>query len=227
VRGAQEGLERRLDETERQLQGSLVVRERLGQDLHDHIIQSIYAVGLKVDDCTRQLRSDPEKARTRLESVAADINTVIRDLRNVILGIEMNVIQPQEFKTALKSLALTLSQDQPSRIRIDVEQGVVDQLTPDQATELIHLAREAVSNSLRHANAQTTTLRLQRHDSRLRFTVEDDGAGFDPEKVRPTGFGLRNMARRAENLGAEFEVRSEAGKGTIIRLDIPRQKQHF
>ena len=201
-------------------------RERLGRDLHDHIIQSIYAVGLNLED-SRQTLSDPGKTESRIKTALAEINEVIRELRNVILGLETSAIQPQEFRTALKSLALTLGHANSTRIRLNIDQDALDTLSPAQATELVHIAREAMSNSIRHGQAETTTLSLQRHQDWVRFAVEDDGRGFDAEKTDTKGFGLRNMAKRAEALGAKFTITAQEGLGTRIVLDIPKQKQHF
>lgn len=217
----------RLRETEEELHQVNQARERLGRDLHDHIIQSIYAVGLNLDDCVRQVRENPERVQNRLSSALEDVNGVIRELRNVILGLETHAIKPAEFRTALKSLALALGNENSNRIRLDINQAAMESLSPSQATELIHIAREALSNSLRHGQAATTTFTLQNGDRQTRFTIEDDGRGFDPAGQKNQGFGLRNMAKRAENLGATFSLASSPGRGTRIVLDIPRQKQHF
>jgi signal transduction histidine kinase len=147
-------------------------RERLGRDLHDHIIQSIYAVGLKLED-SRQTLSDPARTENRIKTALAEINDVIRELRNVILGLETSTIQPQEFRTALKSLSLTLGHANSTRIRLDIDQDALDTLSPVQATELVHIAREAMSNSIRHGQAETTTLSLNRHQDWLRFAVSE------------------------------------------------------
>lgn len=216
----------RLDLAEKELTQLKDARERLGRDLHDHIIQSIYAVGLNIEDC-RQMLTDPAVAESRLRTTLTDINAVIRELRNVILGLETNAIQPQEFRTALKSLALTLGAEKSNRIRLDLDHPAVDLLTAVQATEIIHLAREALSNSVRHGRAETTTLSLHNLEQSIRFTVDDDGCGFDPATTESTGYGLRNMAKRAEDIGAKFTVHSQKGAGTRIVLDIPKQKQHF
>ena len=201
-------------------------RERLGRNLHDHIIQSIYAMGLNIEEC-RQLLNEPGKAEPRLRSALGEVNGVIRELRNVIQGLETNVIQPGEFRTALKSLALMLGDEKSSRVRLDLDQAAVDSLTPPQATELVHIAREAVSNSVRHGKAVTTAFGLHIVSDKLHFSVEDDGCGFNVETAEAKGYGLRNMAKRAEGLGAKFTIHSQEGTGTRIVLDIPNQKQHL
>ena len=216
----------KLQETEKELFQLKDARERLGRDLHDRIIQSIYAVGLSLEDCRHSL-PDSARVKVRLKAALTEVNDVIRDLRNVISGLETNLIHPREFRTALKSLALTLGHERSNRIRLDLDQGALDALSPSQATELMHIAREAMSNSVRHGHSQTTTLSLQPHLDSLRFMVEDDGEGFDVEDTNPKGYGLRNMAKRAEDLGAEFTIYAKKDTGTRIVLDIPKQKQHF
>jgi signal transduction histidine kinase len=217
----------RLTEAERELQRLNEGRESLGRDLHDRIIQSIYAIGLNIDDCAQSARREPEKVESRLKTALADVNTVIAELRNVILGLETNAIQPRELRTALKSLALALGRDDANRIRARIDEEALNVLTPAQATELVHIAREALSNSIRHGGAQTTTFGLELREGKITFSIEDDGVGFNVKTSERKGFGLRNMAKRSEQLGALFSIDSEEGRGTRVVLDIPLQKQHF
>ena len=99
-------------------------------------------------------------------------------------------------------------------------------LSSQQATQLLHIAREAVSNSVRHAQAERTVLSLQPHAGHIRFEVRDNGIGFDAGAVRAEGRGLRNMAARAGEMGAAFSVVSQASEGTRIVLDIPTKNSH-
>jgi signal transduction histidine kinase len=216
----------RLQEAEKEVALLKDARDRLGRDLHDHIIQSIYAIGLSLEDCRHAL-ADPQRLDSRLKSVLSEINDVNRELRNVLAGLESNTIQPKEFRTALKSLALTLEHQDSNRIRIELDQSAVDALTTSQATELIHIAREAMSNSVRHGHAHTTSVILQNQQDQLRFVIEDDGSGFTPGESETKGYGLRNMAKRAEDLGAKFTIHAQKGLGTRIVLDIPKQNQHL
>jgi signal transduction histidine kinase len=127
----------------------------------------------------------------------------------------------------LKSLALTMGQEHSSRVRVELEPEAIEALTPGLATEMLYISREAMSNAVRHGSAATTTISLRLVEHGARFIIEDNGKGFDVESSERTGFGLRNMAKRAENLSAKFNISSEPGKGTRIVLDIPIQKQHF
>jgi signal transduction histidine kinase len=218
----------RLADAEREMHRLSEDRERLGRDLHDRIIQSIYGIGLNLDHCAQTAPTEPNKIQTRLRAALKDVNGVISELRNVIVGLETNAIQPREFRTALKSLSLALGHEESKgRIRLVMDDEAVAALTPRQATELVHIAREAMSNSIRHGGALTNTFRLELRDETILFAVEDDGHGFNPNGPPGTGFGLRNMSKRAESLGAKFSILSEEGQGTRVTLDIPRQKTHF
>ena len=223
---ARKHAEAALKESERQLRKSIEEREQIGRDLHDGIIQSIYAVGLNLDDCRRLMKKEPAEVETRLQKVLADLNAVIRDVRSFILGLESDLLKGQEFKTALKSLVLTLGEPHCSRFILQIDSSSSGSLIPKQATNLLHVAREAISNSVRHANAPKTILSLQMHNEHIRFEVQDDGKGFNSDSTEPHGYGLRNMAARAQELGAGFSVISEIGKGTRIVLDIPLKSGH-
>jgi signal transduction histidine kinase len=210
--------------SERQLRASLEERERLGRDLHDGIIQTIYAAGLNIDDCARIVKNDPSSVERRLRKAVADLNRVIRDVRDFIMGLERHQLKGDEFKAALKSLALSLDESQPTRIELDIDERASTALNTRQATQLLHIAREALSNAVRHARAQKVTFQLRKKDdSSVIFEVCDDGQGFNPEAREGNGYGLRNMAARAGEINAAFKLLSQNGEGTRIVLDIPCQ----
>ncbi|MBM3841453.1 MAG: sensor histidine kinase [Verrucomicrobia bacterium] len=211
---------------ERELRKALEERERIARDLHDCIIQSIYAVGLNLENCKRLVTEKPAQVEGQLAKVRADLNSVIRDVRNFILGLESEALKGQEFKTALKSIVLTLGEPHALRFGLQIDPLAAEELTSHQATQLLHIAREAVSNSVRHARAERTVLSLQPGEGQIRFEVRDNGMGFDPAAVGPDQRGLRNMATRARELGAAFSVVSQAGQGTRIVLDIPVKNPH-
>lgn len=223
---ARKQAEAALRESEQQLRKSIAEREQIGRDLHDGIIQSIYAMGLNLDDCRRLVKKEPAEVEPRLQKVLADLNAVIREVRSFILGLESDLLKGQEFKAALKSLVLTLGEPHSSRFILQIDSSSSGSLSPKQATSLLHVAREAISNSVRHANAQRTILSLQKHNDLIRFEVQDDGEGFNSDSTEHHGYGLRNMAARAQELGAGFSVISKIGEGTRIVLDLPLKSGH-
>ncbi|MDB6037915.1 MAG: degS [Verrucomicrobiales bacterium] len=209
---------------EQQLNESIQERERIARDLHDGLIQSIYAIGLNIEDCTCGVPDTAPEVRTYLGKIKGDLNRVIEDVRNFILGIESSTVTGSEFKTALKSMVLTMTESQRGKARIDVDRRAAEELSPDQATQLLHVAREAMTNSLRHADAGLVVLSLLRHGSHIRFEVRDNGKGFNANLPASGGLGLRNMAARAAEMGASYSLVSEPGVGTRIVLDFQPKK---
>jgi PAS domain S-box-containing protein len=215
-----------LRQREQQLQKSLEERERLGQDLHDGIIQSIYTVGLNLEDCLRVLDEEPQRAKERLASGLADLNTVIRDVRNFIVGLEPEILKGRELKTALKSLVLTLNEGGSARFILKIDPLAADALDSQAATQLLHIAREAMSNSLKHSQAGTAMISLQENSGSIRLEISDDGIGFDSKATKSSGRGLQNVFARAQTLQAELKIISQPGAGTRVVLDIPRKEAH-
>lgn len=209
-----------LRESERHLRELLEARERLGRDLHDGIIQSIYAIGLKLEACAHTLTTDPSASRRLLNEVRQDMNSAIRQVRECIRGSDAGEMSPAELRGALRSLALSLGEPHSSRIRIEMDADLEKLLRPREATQLLRIAGEAMTNCVRHASASSMQVSLSREQERIRLMIEDDGRGFDPLAEGRNGFGLRNMAARAREIGARFDLFSRRGEGTRIVLDL-------
>ncbi|MBL9129400.1 MAG: PAS domain S-box protein, partial [Verrucomicrobiales bacterium] len=188
--------EEALRSSERQLRSSLEERDRIGRDLHDGIIQSIYAAGLALDDCSRILRPEPETAERRIRAVTSELNRVIREVRSFIGRLEQDPLSGAEFKTAVQALAAGGS---PSvRIDASIDDDAARRLKPHQANHLLQIAREALANSLRHGQATRVAFSLAPGRAGIQFEIRDDGRGFDTGVPSPKGRGLRNIAARAD-----------------------------
>lgn len=215
-----------LRHSEEQLRQVLDERERMAQDLHDSTIQSLFAIGLDLERSQRLVPARPHEVVTQLGAAIAGLNMVIRDLRGYILGLEAPISNGREFESALTSLVNSMNSSHQLRFRLQVDPQAADRLTPEQSEHLLPIAREAMSNSLRHAAARTGTLSLQLQDGRVRLTVEDDGVGFHPPTVQQHGHGLKNMEARARKLGGLFKVTSEPGQGTCVVCELPQESLH-
>ena len=215
--------EEALRDSERRLRHALEDRERLSQDLHDHVIQSIYAVGLTLETCQYLVNTDPAGAAHRLQTGIADLNAVMTQLRNYIEWGSLTIIKSGQLPKALDELVRMIPSSRSLAIQLRLDPPIVGQLTDDDATHVLHIVREALSNSLRHARATTGLVSLRRTETGLRLEVHDDGVGFDIKSPDGHGWGLRNMAARAKKLNAELKILSERGGGTRIILDIPKE----
>ena len=198
-------------------------RERIAADLHDGIIQSIYAAGLGLEECVRLADEAPVAMQRRLEELIDALNVVIRDVRNYVVGLAPERLQDRDLCQALADLARGLSLNGLLELELELEPGVEGRLTPAQTAELYHICREALTNIVKHARASRVVLSVARDGDALRVTVEDDGVGFEVPARRQAGRGLRNMTDRARRLGGDLAVESLPGRGTRITVAIPAE----
>jgi PAS domain S-box-containing protein len=218
--------EEALRESEHRLRRALEDRIRLGRDLHDGIIQSIYAVGLSLGECRRLMDTEPKRAQDRLERSITDLNTVIRDVRNFIVGLEPEALKGREFGAALESIVAGLGAAASTRFCFEVDPKAADRLDSAQSAHLLQIAREAISNAIRHGDASQMAIALRFQPQGVQLELQDDGRGFDRNAPNGAGLGLRNIEGRARELEARSEVRSEPGQGTRITVEIPVERLH-
>jgi signal transduction histidine kinase len=195
-------------------------RERIGQDLHDGIIQSLYAVSLSLEDMEELIETDPGDATLRVERAIDAIHGAIRDIRSFILGLRPEALEEADLATSLA--ALTEEFRHSTLVDAEVEAGLAISPGPDVTLQLVQLAREALSNVARHATASLVTVRLTDDDDVLRLSIADNGRGFDlSEGRRPGHHGLNNMRARAESLGGRLTLDSDPGTGTRVIFELP------
>ena len=202
-------------------------RDRIAKELHDGIIQTIYAVGLNLDYCRLAVREAPDDVEARLGDAAAGLNRAIGDIRDYILGLTHRVGSELSLRDAAEGLAReygrAVSPGQPPlAIRIDVDEDASTALPSDRRAEVVQVLREALSNASRHARATEIVVTAGLERGRLVLTVADDGVGFDPSTARDNGHqGLRNMANRVRQLDGRLDVQSRPGQGTRVELAVP------
>jgi PAS domain S-box-containing protein len=218
-------MEEMLLQREQDLSTALQERERISQDLHDGILQSLYAVGLGLVACKPLLRQQPEHTAetliTTLDQAIGQLNQVMGEVRNFITGLESHLIQGGDFPTALRSMVHSMCAVNSARCRVRIDDAAGRHISTEQAVHIMNIAREGLSNSLRHSHATRITLSLRQHIGSVCLAITDNGIGFSPSSVRGVGRGLANMAERAQKIGGSFTVRSEPHKGTRILLDLP------
>lgn len=196
-------------------------RSRIGMDLHDGVIQSIYAVGLTLESARLTLPAGSEESETLLDTAVAGLNEAIRDIRNFILDL-----RPRRFPGDVHMGLQQLVREFQANTMVPVSLSIPERLSelPLPLARAIYLTtQEALANVARHARAQGTSVSLSCTDTEVMLNVRDDGRGFDmqAETVR-IGHGLANMQARAEGLGGSFRMRSTPEQGTSIILQLPR-----
>ncbi|MEY4939428.1 MAG: hypothetical protein RIQ93_1163 [Verrucomicrobiota bacterium] len=206
---------------QRLLSQSLDEKMRLGRDLHDGIIQSLYAVGLTLESVRELMRSDPGEADRRLEQIRASLNNAIRDVRAYITGLAPANLHRAGFAQAVNGICHEMGAGRDAHFDVRIEEEAAALLTPDQSLEALQIAREAMSNALRHGGASRITVRVHKSDKEVCLLVQDNGAGFDAAARRDGGHGLANMQARAERLSAALRISSQPGEGTRIVATLP------
>lgn len=196
-------------------------RDRISQDLHDSIIQSLYALGLSLEDLPDMFADDRAEAIVRVERAIDSIHATIRDIRNLILGLRPSLLQDLELDEGLH----TLANEFRLNTMIDLELLLPDDLpavSAEQTDQLLHITREALSNVARHSGASRAALTLTVEGGTLSLVIGDNGRGFHMAETRRDGHhGLANLQSRAEVLGGSLEVKSEPGAGTQVAARIP------
>jgi two-component system, NarL family, sensor histidine kinase DevS len=210
------------DETERrgqQLQRLQMFeeRERIAKELHDGVIQSLFAVGMNLQGVATS-SADPETAR-RLEAAVEDVDVAIRDLRNYIFGLRPGILADRQLDQALKELTSEFGARSGVVTVVEVDGDAASELA-SRAGDVAQLAREALSNVSRHAEATTCRVSLRPGAEGIVLEIDDDGRGFDVGTTTP-GMGLRNLRERAELIGGKLEIQSTPGDGTTVRASFP------
>jgi signal transduction histidine kinase len=207
-------LERARAQEERELLVVLEDRERIARDLHDVVIQRLFATGMQLQGVApHALRPDAAK---RINAAVDDLDATIRDIRRAIFELRTPVGTSlrSELHEAVEASAATLG-FKPS---LDVS-GPVDSAVPDDVVpELLAVLREALSNAARHARAGAVRVSVRAADGEVMIQVEDDGIGTDPAAARG---GLVNMGERARDLGGSFAVGPASGRGTLVTWRVP------
>jgi signal transduction histidine kinase len=208
-----------LERSEAALQANLEERSRLGRDLHDGVIQSLYAAGMGLSGVRALLQPEQTEAALRLEQSRAALNETIHDVRNFLIGLEPEALKLHTFGEAVASLLDMMHGIRPFRSRVEIDEDLAGRLTLAHRVHALQITREAVSNALRHGAATTISVTLRRLEGRIEFEVTDDGRGFDATASSP-GKGLANFSERARELGASLSVESQPGRGTRVRLNF-------
>jgi signal transduction histidine kinase len=196
-------------------------RERIAKELHDGVIQALFAVGLGLQG-SATLARDPDLQR-RIGGAVEELDRVIGDLRNYIFGLRPGILADRQLDQALHRLAEELEQKAGVVTVVEVDPQATTALA-DVAAEVVQLAREALSNVGRHAAATTCRVSLYRDGATVVLEVDDDGRGFDPEAVAGTGQGLPNLRDRASALGGRAGISSVHGQGTTVRVTVPANR---
>ena len=189
-------------------------RRRLERNIHDGAQQDLVALGIKLNLAEVTVAGDPAQAGPVFGELKADTAGALENLRDLARGIYPPLLADLGLAAALSAQA------SKSAVPVMVEAGGVGRFGQDIEAAVYFCCLEALQNTAKYASASLARICLQAQDGTLRFTVSDDGTGYDARHT-PMGSGLRNMADRLAALGGRLEVRSAPGQGTTITGHLP------
>ena len=205
---------------EQRLSSLLEDRSRIGQDLHDCILQSLYAIESTVQ--TRRLVS-PGCAANSIQppqDLTGQINRLIGDIRQMIQGLNGEVVNDSRLTDDLYALKSIYDEIGHVRITLNLHPAAVEVLTRDEEREILTIVREALSNCIRHAHATRATISIRRSGAKIRIHISDDGSGFTVDDTRNRGYGLTTIESRARKIGGILRLHSELGRGTQLTVEF-------
>jgi signal transduction histidine kinase len=215
-------MERRIAEME---QAHLLAadRERIGRDLHDGIVQKIYAAGLGLEQAHHLVFEDPSRSQRQIQTVMSALNRTIQDIRHYIFDLR-TAEQTRELERVLEDLVYDLQLDTLLEINLEVKGQRCCWLESDQIAHITQIAREALSNVVQHADATHVDVSLAYLGHATCLTVSDNGQGVNVESLSDNGYqgqGIANMQTRARLLGGGLELESQPGQGFRLVLTVP------
>lgn len=195
-------------------------RDRIAMDLHDGIIQAVYAVTLHLEDVSERLSEPSQEVKSDLVRAMDDLDRVIKDIRGYIFDLRPRVSEVADLPDALKQLVDNVRVNTLINVDLRISEPFVVHGSQAEALALFHIAQEALNNVMKHSHAASVRVALLSGSGSVTLEIEDNGAGFDTTVSMGDKQGFRNMMDRARSVGAEFHCTSSPGNGTLIRVEV-------
>jgi ligand-binding sensor domain-containing protein/two-component sensor histidine kinase len=215
--------QRRLMRVEREFQAVLGERTRIAREIHDTLAQGFVAVSVHLELVAQLMRNSAEAAREQLARAQSLVRSSLEDARTSIWELRSQGTEREDLAVRILKMAEETASRAGSRARVQMQvAGTNHPLDEDVERELMRIAREAVTNAVRHGDAENIVLRLEFEGSMFGMEIRDDGEGFagTPPDGSSGHFGLTGMRERAEAIGATLAVESSVGEGTAVRLGL-------
>jgi signal transduction histidine kinase len=215
-------------ETARVLEGAertrvlMADRERIGRELHDGTIQSIYAAGLMIESAAYLIDDSPDEAKEKLAEVMTSLNNTIQDIRRYIFDLRAEPeTETAHLAESLSKMLRDLHVNTLLSVDLIVDGEDPHVLTAERRQHVLRIVREALSNVSRHAQAKRVVVRLRWGTDSLHLRITDDGIGITRLPDDGRGHGLRNMRERTMLLGGKLTISGQPGRGVTIDLEVP------
>ena len=190
-------------------------RKALSRELHDEVGQAFSAVLMEAENLL-DLAPAPE-VRAHLDSIRGVAVKGMNEIRDMALLLRPSMLDDFGLLPALEWQAREIGKR--TGLRVQVTSEMTDELPEEHKTCVYRLVQEALNNCAQHAQASSVQVSVRHEPGEILVTVQDDGSGFDPERVR--GLGILGMEERSRHLGGTFHIESRPGRGTLLRANLP------
>lgn len=198
-------------------------RDRIAREMHDGVVQSLFSISLGLEVCKKQVMRDPVVVSERLDELQEHLNRSMTELRRFIYDLRPMKLAELGLSGALEFWVREVTLGRPVKGRVVMEANM-PHLSPSEEACLYRVAKEAVSNVVKHAHAHAFEVRISYRAGHVRLEVRDDGEGFDPNAVLEggvDGMGLLSIRERMRREGGTLFVDSMPGRGTLLCVDLP------
>jgi signal transduction histidine kinase len=201
-------------------------RHKLARDLHDGPTQSIGAIAMRVNFARRLVQRDPNQAAEELFKIEELARRTTKEIRQMLFTLRPLVLESEGLVAALRQLSEKMDENHNQNVVIETKDDVADDLEMGKQGVIFFIVEEAVNNARKHAEAKHIWVRVGRKKDVLYLEIEDDGKGFDVERVQSNyeqrgSLGMVNLHERTELVNGIIKIESHPGRGTKIRVTIP------
>lgn len=214
-------------EKERMIEIQEQEHRKLARDLHDGPTQTMAVIAMRLGVARRLLERDPKATADELAKIEDLARRTTKEIRHMLFTLRPLELESQGLIGALKAMAEKTHETYDQNVIVEAEENVITRLEMSKQTIIFYIAEEAINNACKYAQANHIWVRMKNYDEDLvLLEVQDDGVGFDKDHVeasydRRGSLGLKNMSERTEMVNGIFNLDSEIGKGTTIRVLIP------
>jgi ligand-binding sensor domain-containing protein/two-component sensor histidine kinase len=210
----------RVKHIEAQFSAVLAERNRIAREIHDTLAQGFAGISLQLEAVDETLSESPSVARNHLNKARSLVRKSLAEARRSVWELRSPALDSADLPAALSDVAQQLT---ANSLRVSVSVKGDRRRLPSAVEEnLLRIGREALTNAVKHGRAQTIDVDVNFETDRVLLNVRDDGCGFDPDRQVTrdnNGFGLISMRERAESIGAQLNVRSSPGNGTVVTVE--------